>query len=65
MKESIFEHLRNQVFHKIRLLSDIKQNNNDYLHRNIYDKFSYHFINSEDGRKKYCKKFIYLSQQST
>jgi hypothetical protein len=62
MRETIFEYLRNKAFHEMLLVGDIKQNKNDYLHRNRYDKFSYHFINSESGRKKYCQKFIYLSE---
>lgn len=53
-----FEAKRNLYFKRIVLEADFKQNFNDLKHRNIYDRFIYKLIDSESGRKQYCKKFI-------
>ncbi|NHC02525.1 hypothetical protein G9F31_01860 [Acinetobacter sp. 187] len=60
MQENLLIRLRNQAYRDTLLLRDYQQNNNDYAHRNRYEKFSYHFINSENGRKEYCKHYVYI-----
>lgn len=57
-KLSDFEIKRNLFFRKIVLENDFKQNTNDFKHRNYYDRFTYKLINSESGRRQYCKNFI-------
>lgn len=63
MKEilSVFEETRNKKAREVLLLKDFKQNKNDYLHRGKYDIFSYSLIDSESGRKEYCKNYIALN----
>lgn len=53
-----FEFKRNLYFRKIVFEGDFKQNINDFKHRNFYDHFIYKLIDSESGRKQYCKNFI-------
>lgn len=53
-----FELRRNKYFKQLGLESDFKQNSNDLKHRNTYDHFVYKLIDSEAGRKQYCKDFI-------
>ena len=62
MIESIFAQLRNQEFYSLLLLRNVQQNNNDYLHRIKYEKFSYRFMNTDNVRKEYCKNFMVLQK---
>ena len=56
--KSEFDIRRNLYFTKLALERDFKQNLNDFKHRNVYDHFIYKLIESETGRKQYCKNFI-------
>lgn len=57
---TIFENNRNQEFRKIVCASDFKQNSNDYQHRQLNDHFLYRLVDSESGRKQFCKDFIFI-----
>lgn len=58
---SLYEQVRNQHFNELLLLRDFKQNKNDYIHRNKYDKFIYKLVISVSEREKYSKNFIELN----
>lgn len=57
-KLTAFELKRNLYFHALVLENDFKQNKNDLNHRNLHDQFVYKLIDSESGRKLYCKNFM-------
>jgi len=55
------EKLKNQTYHKIALLKDFSQNQNDYLHGNKYEKHAYKHKLTDKLRKNYCSSFLILS----
>lgn len=48
----------NLNFKEILLNNEFQQNNNDYKHRNKYDKFCYHLVLNSNSRRNYFKNFI-------
>ncbi len=48
----------NLNFKEILLNNEFQQNNNDYQHRNKYDKFCYHLVLNSNSRRNYFKNFI-------
>ena len=60
MNNNIFIEVTNLNFKEILLSNEFQQNNNDYKHRNRYDRFCYHLVlnSNSNSRRAYFKNLI-------